>query len=225
MLGGPMHKEVELITEAGLPYRARLRPGAAADRAVLVGSWMPTLELGPASWLDRGWPWETFGTSELHLDLNSEWLVLADEVEPGAIGELFGVLVTTGPVTAQQAGLQELLKIDGELIWVEYIAIAPSLRSDCPSPLRRKPRLKIVGSQIMKAAIARSEELGLSGRIGLHAEGDDARKTYTDPSPKGWNMRNLGDAPHRAGGAFPVCFGDAAWAAEFCSRPGAGGRK
>lgn len=146
--------------------------------------------------------------------------MLADEVESTARGELFGVLVTTGPATAKQAGIDMLPGMDGELIWVEYIAIAPSLRPDCPAPYRRKPRVKGVGPQLMRAAIARSEALGLSGRIGLHAEGDGARETYTTK----WNMRYLGEAIHRAGGAYPVCCGDAAWAAQFCSGLGAGRR-
>jgi hypothetical protein len=62
----------------------------------------------------------------------------------------------------------------------------------------------------MLAAIARSESMGLEGRIGLHAEGPVACNAYTS-----WNMRQLDDAPHPAGGQFPVFFGDATWAREF----------
>jgi hypothetical protein len=42
--------------------------------------------------------------------------------------------------------------------------------------------------------------LGFQRRIGLHAEGDGARETYTTK----WGMRDLGEAVHRAGGAYPV---------------------
>lgn len=216
-----MFERAELITEAGEAYKARLRRGTSTDRTALEKSWVPTLEGGPSYWLDREWPWSTFGTSDLHLDLNPEWLVLADELEPEASGELFGVLVTTGPATVEQAGIQELLEAENALLWVEYIAIAPSLRPDCPLHRRRKPCVKVVGPQLMRAAIARSEALGQSGRIGLHAEGDGARETYTAK----WRMRFLGNAEHRAGGAYPVCFGDAEWAAQFCSGLGEKGRR
>ena len=164
----------------------------------------------------------TFGLSDLHLDENPEWLVIADELGPTPSGELFGVLVTTGPATAQQAGIDELLEMTGKsTMWVEYIAIAPSLRPDCPAQFRRKAHVKAVGPQLMRAAIGRSEELGCDGRICLHAEGDGARETYTAK----WRMRDLGYATHRAGGAYPVCFGDAAWAAEFCSGLSKRGRR
>ena len=219
-LAKPMLEVAVLSTETGDAYQARLRLGTPMDRIALVASWGPTLERGPVHWQDREWPWRTFGATDLHLDVKPQWLVLADEVEPTARGELFGVLVTTGPSTANQAGISDLLEMDSELIWVEYIAIAPSLRPDCPAPYRRKPRVKGIGPRLMRAAIARSEALGLSGRIGLHAEGDGARETYKTK----WGMRDLGEAVHRAGGAYPVCFGDAAWAAQFCSELGAGRR-
>lgn len=217
-----MLQQVELITEAGAAYLACLRPGTSADRTELEKSWLPTLERGPTKWLDWEWPWRTFGLSDLHLDENPEWLVIADELGPTPSGELFGVLVTTGPATAQQAGIDELLEMTGKsTMWVEYIAIAPSLRPDCPAQFRRKAHVKAVGPQLMRAAIGRSEELGCDGRICLHAEGDGARETYTAK----WRMRDLGYATHRAGGAYPVCFGDAAWAAEFCSGLSKRGRR
>ncbi len=179
---------------------------------MLVKSWGPTLNRGPLAWLDREWPWRTFGTSDLHLDKDPEWLVIADELGSTPSGELFGVLVTTGPATARQAGIDDLLEMEDEsMMWVEYIAIAPSLRHDCPVEEQRKVHIKAVGPQLMRAAIARSQDLGHGGRIGLHAEGDGARKTYTGK----WRMRELGNADHRTGGAYPVCFGDAAWATQF----------
>jgi hypothetical protein len=215
-------RQVELITGTGAAYGACLRLGTPKDRTTLEKSWLPTLERGPATWLDRDWPWPTFGTSDLHLDENPEWLVIADELGPTPSGELLGVLVTTGPATAQKVGIDELLEMNGNsMMWVEYIAIAPSLRPDCPARYRRKSPVKAVGPQLMRAAIARSEALGNGGRIGLHAEGDGARDTYTVK----WRMRGLGNATHRAGGAYPVCFGDAAWAAEFCSGVSRGGRR
>lgn len=218
-----MRDEVQLIIETeGAPhvYRARLRLGTQADRTVLVRSWGPVLEDGPDHWADREWPWDTFGAGDLHLDPNPQWLVVAGELEQGASGELFGVLVTTGPATAQDAGLAAisgpgtLLALDCALLWVEYIAIAPSIRlPDCPKPHRRPRHVKGVGPQLMRAAIERSEELGTSGRIGLHAEGDRARETYTMK----WRMICLGPAEHRAGGTYPVCFGNAEWAVQFCA--------
>jgi hypothetical protein len=212
--------EVELIAETGGPYRARLRPGTPTDRRALVLTWQPVLDAGPARWLDREWSWATIGKSELHVEASPELLVIADEVETGASGDVLGVLVTTGPTTVEHAGIAELLELDGGLLWVEQIATAPSLRKDCPPAHRRKPRLKLVGSHLMRAAIARSRSFGLGGRIGLHAEGEIACATYD-----GWLMRSLGDGVHRAGGMYPVYFGDGAWADRFCSAPDAPGRR
>lgn len=218
-----MPEEVEIITAAGAAYRARIRLGTASDRRTIVQSWVPVLDRGPSHWLDRDWPWETFGDGDLHIDLSPEWLVIADEIEAEPSGEIFGVLVTTGPTTARQAGIGELPGMAGEsMLWVEYIAIAPTIRlPDCSLLDRRKTHVKAVGPQLMRAAIARSGALGAGGRIGLHAEGDGARETYT----KRWDMRDLGEATHRAGGAYPVCFGDAAWAAKFCSGLSRSGRR
>ncbi len=207
-----MRKEVELITETGATYRALLRPGTPADRVALVKSWAPLLERESAIWLDWEWPWKTFGTSDLHLDQNPEWLVITDELESEESDELFGVLVTTGPTTAQQAGIEELLGPNARLLWVEYIAIAPAIRPNCPYSDQRKPRVKGVGRQLMCAAVARSVDLDLEGKIGLHAEGPSAN-TYT-----AWGMHSVGNAGHRAGGSFPVFFGDAMWATGFIDR-------
>ena len=214
-----MIEEVELITDSGDSYRARLRRGNPADRAALVKSWVPMLERGPAHWLDREWGWDTFGESDLHLPRHDpEWLVLADELEPGARSDLLGVLVTTGPISATEAGLAALsgpaerLAADRRLLWVEYIASAPSVRPDCPSLDQRKPRLKGVGYRLMCAAIARSFDLGIDGVIGLHAEGPSA-SVYAR-----WNMAHIGDAEHRAGDRFPVFFGDTIWASGFPDR-------
>ncbi|MEO7591450.1 MAG: hypothetical protein ABI134_09585, partial [Byssovorax sp.] len=95
-----------------------------------------------------------------------------------------------------------------DLLWVEYIAIAPSLRRDCPDQDRRPRYLRGVGVRLMMAAIARSRSMGLGGRLALHAEGEVACSAYTS-----WEMRGLGSLPHPAGGKFPVFFGDVAWAA------------
>ena len=72
--------------------------------------------------------------------------MLADDVEPGATGDVLGILVTTGPVTPEKAGLGDILKHPGSLLYVEQIAItAPSLRGNCPESCRRKPRLLATG--------------------------------------------------------------------------------
>lgn len=189
----------------------------------LLTSWAPMLESGPAEWLDRDWPWQTFGSTDLHLEMNPEWLVLADELEPGASGDLLGVLVTTGPATMAEACIDDPPAVDVPSLWVEYIAIAPWLRPDCPPRRRREVVLKLVGTALMMAAIARSKSLGLDGRIALHAEGDGARRTYLDKER--WGMRHIGNGSHRTGSAYPVCFGDSAWAAQFGSVPRNTGRR
>lgn len=209
-----MPQQVEIFTEGGDPYQAQVRPGTQADRQMLVKLWAPLLDRERAMWPDWEWPWQTLGKSDLHLDDNPELLVLADELEPGSSGELFGVMVTTGPTTAQQAGLGLLLAATVRLLWLEYISTAPSIRRECPSNDQRQPRVKGVGRALMCAAIGRSFDLRLDGAIGLHAEGRSA-DTY---GARGWGMRNIGDADHRAGGSFPVFFGDASWAADFSGR-------
>jgi len=117
------------------------------------------------------------------------------------------VLVTTAPITAQAAALDNAAAVSGALCWVEYIAIAPSLRRDCPDLDRRAPILKGVGARLMIAAIERSRTMGLGGRLALHAEGESACKAY-----ESWGMRRLAPATHPARGSYPVFLGDDAWA-------------
>jgi len=206
-----MRVEVQLADESGQPYRALIRPGTERDRRHLVKSWRPVLSRGPEHWLDREWAWEQFGAAELAFPNNPEWLVLTDELEREARGDVLGVLVTTVPVSAAEAALTDRAAAAQAMLWVEYIAIAPSLRKpDCPPQDRRVPFLKAIGVRLMLAAIMRSEVMQLGGRIGLHAEGTIAYETYTR-----WNMRELGKALHPAGGRFPVFFGDATWAREY----------
>lgn len=219
-----MRVEVTLLDENGQPYRALMRWGTAADRRHLVKTWVPVLDAGPEHWLDRDWPWGTFGEGEggelAFPSSNPEWLVLADEVAPDARGDLLGVLVTTVPVTAADAALTDEVAASAAMVWVEYIANAPSLRGrDCPQPFRRAPFLKGIGVRLMLEAIKRSEGMGLSGRVGLHAEGTLAYDTYSTR----WKMRELGKATHPAGGEFPVFFGDATWAAKYRTAANNGG--
>jgi hypothetical protein len=179
-----------------------------------VAVWAPILDRGPRTWLDRDWSWETLDASDqLAFDVDPEWLVLADEVEPDSKGDILGILVTTGPIAPTDASLDIGTIGDGSLAWVEYIAIAPSVRPDCPALDRRGIMLKRVGAQLMLAAIKRSRSLGCDGRLGLHAEGDVAKRAYG-----AWNMQELPEALHPAGGSFPVFFGSADWARDFTER-------
>jgi len=147
---------------------------------------------------------------ELAFGIAPEWMVIVDDVEPGAHGDILGVLVTTGPVTATSPGLPPTLRESAPVLWVEYIAIAPNLRPNCPPTDRRSARLKGIGTRLMQHAIARSQRLGCGGRIGLHAEGDGARTSYT-----GWGMTEQPPAPHPTGGSYPVFLGSDAWASDF----------
>jgi len=211
-----MRVEVKLADDNGQPYGALIRRGTAADRRHLVRTWIPVLDRGPKHWLDREWPWGTFGEGEeaelAFPSSNPEWLVLADEVAPDARGDLLGVLVTTAPVTAVDAALADGGAASAAMLWVEYIANAPSLRGrDCPPQYRRAPFLKGVGVRLMLEAIKRSERMGFGGRVGLHAEGTVAYDTYRTR----WGMRELGNAEHPAGGDYPVFFGDTSWASGY----------
>lgn len=202
-----MIAEVTLADEHKRPYRALLRDGKEQDRERLVKTWAPVLRRGPEGWLDREWPWEKFGITDLAFNVNPEWLVLSDEVETGSTGDVLGVLVTTAPITAQMAALKDAAAAAADLLWVEYIAIAPSLRRDCPDQDRRPHYLRGVGVRLMMAAIERSKSMRLGGRLALHAEWEVACSAYAT-----WDMRGLGRLPHPAGGDFPVFFGDVAWA-------------
>jgi len=195
------------------PYQVRTRTCTAADARALDVSWTPVFERGPRSWLDRDWRRGGLDApTELAFRVNPAWAVMTDEVEPDAQGDLLGVLVTTGPIAVRTAGLDVEVVGEEPVVWVEYIAIAPGLRPDCPPLDQRKILLKGVGPALMLCAIERSIALGCNGRIGLHAEGPVAQAAYLK-----WKMRPLPEAPHPAGGSFPVFLGDADWAREFRS--------
>lgn len=206
-----MEREAFVARADRTPYRVRLRACTSADRRTLDVTWAPVLDRGPRAWLDRDWAWSALDAlEELAFDVNPEWIVAVDAVEPGALGDILGTLVTTGPIPAEQTGIALELVGTEPLVWVEYIAIAPSLRPDCPPPDRRASPLKGLGPVLMFHAIERSRALGCDGRIGLHAEGPVAQAAYLK-----WKMRLLPDAPHPTGGNFPVFLGDAEWARNF----------
>lgn len=173
--------------------------------------WAVALERGPSGWVGRGWRWGRLDApDELAFKVDPEWIVAADEVEADALRDILGVLVTTGPITPAPPWLDPSVVGSARLVWVEYIAIAPSIRDDCPDGDRRGMVLKGIGTQLMLAAITRSERLGCEGRVGLHAEGEKARSTYTK-----WKMREFPEAPHPAGDSFPIFVGSAEWAQAF----------
>jgi hypothetical protein len=195
-------------------HRASLRPCTPADKRVLVEVWAPLLDRGPRGWLDREWRWDALDApNQLAFNVDPEWFVLADEVEPDSRGDLIGTVVTTGPISPADASLDIKTVGTESVVWVEYVAMAPSNRKNCPDADRWKVLLKPVGWHLMIAAIRRSQRLGCNGRIGLHAEGEVAEQTYL-----GWKMQKLPDAPHPAGGAYPIFFGSAKWAQEFMKR-------
>ncbi len=207
-------RHVLMLRDDGCTHRVSLRLCTPTDKRVLVEAWAPILDRGPRAWLDRGWSWVALDApDQLAFNVDPEWLVLADDVELDAKGDLIGTLVTTGPISPADASLKTESIGDEDLVWVEYVAIAPSLRKNCPDLDRRKVLLKPVGSQLMIAAIRRSESVGCDGRVGLHAEGAVAEETY-----EAWGMQRLPAAPHPAGGAFPVFFGSADWAQGFIKK-------
>jgi hypothetical protein len=204
-------RDALVVRSDGLRHRVRLRTCTTGDVRVLCTTWPPVFDQGPAEWLDREWRWDALDDPEqLAFRESLEWIVAVDEAEAGAEGGVLGVLVTTGAITVAEAALDPAVVGERPLVWVEYIAISPTLRPECPPFDRRQPLLKGVGRTLMLCAIERSVGLGCDGRIGLHAEGAGARDTYLR-----WKKQNLPDAPHPAGGTYPVFFGDADWARGF----------
>lgn len=203
-------REVTLSCD-GRPYRASIRCQTKQDTRVLVEIWAPALDRGPSNWLDREWTWHNL-VGESAFPTGCESLVIADDVENECRGDILGILVTTGPHEPATVGLPASGS-DSSLLWVEYIAIAPSLRDDCPSTDARQPRLTLIGPQLMLSAIQRSSELGCTSRLGLHAEGEKAQKAYLK-----WGMKQFPAGAHPCGGSYPVFYGDSAWAESFQNR-------
>jgi hypothetical protein len=207
-------RDVLVRRDDGSPYGLRLRACTAADVDVFTNAWSPVLDRGPSAWLDRGWIWDRLSApDQLAFKVSPEWVVLADEIEPGAQRDLLGVMVTTGPIAPEDASLDAALVGNASALWVEYLAAAPSIRRDCPEGDRRSTNLNRVGARLMLAAIERSWDLGCEGRVGLHAEGDIAELVY-----EAWDMERLEDAPHPAGGVFPIFWGSADWAKQFAEK-------
>jgi hypothetical protein len=204
---------VPIPDDQGGTHSVQLREGTDADSRRLVATWAPLLERGPRSWLDAEWRWEDL-RAEVAFPIAPHWVVLADDAGATPTHDLLGVLVTSGPVPLERAGLQSAGIGTEDVIWVEYIAIAPSLRPDCPPADRRQTALKAVGSKLMQYAIERSLTLGCGGRIALHAEGPGAIAAYE----KNWRMLRLDEKPHPAGGSFPVFFGAEVWSRAFLER-------
>src|SRR5581483_644639 len=128
-----MLPKVVIVPGDGVDRQVQLRLCSPQDASQLAASWAPVLERGPSTWLDRGWRWEELdAATELAFQDGPEWVVIADCVEADAPGDLLGVLVTSGPIAAQAAGLDVTMVGTDGLVWVEYIAIAPGLRPGCP---------------------------------------------------------------------------------------------
>jgi len=184
---------------------AVIRDANQADKQALLTHWAPKLRAGPPKWLDRLWNWDELDNpTELACKEKPRWLVLAAED-----GELFGTLVISGPIA-----LRELVPgaSSEPYLWIEYLAIAPSIRRDCPPGFVRAQRVVPVGVRLMQVVIELSVERGAGGRVALHAEGDIAIDTY-----KKWEMRRL---PERArhpsdGELYWVFVGDEDWAQTF----------
>lgn len=182
---------------------ARVRPCSIADTRAFVLRWGPSLDLLGAP--DGDWKWSDLASeSEVAFHVEPEIVVLVAEAQDDVP---LGVLVTSGPIQIDVAELDADVTGHEPVLWVEYIAIAPDLRPGAG----RTPALKGVGPLLMEYAIHRSRALDCQGRIALHAEGSLAVTIYETK----WNMRRLSEAPHPAGGTFPVFFGSAAWARDF----------
>lgn len=206
-----MPGEVLLLCDGGEKRRAIVRQAIEADTRVFVGAWAPLLERGPAHWLDSQWRWDNLlDESQLAFSTGSELLVLVD-VE--LAGQIWGVVATSGPHEIDKTGLDEKVVGLEKVLWLEYIAIAPALRKDCPESDRSAIKLRGLGAMLMRQAIERSQALGCQGRIALHAEGGSAIAAY-----ERWEMQCLPEAPHPAGGAYPIYFGDQRWAEDFLAK-------
>lgn len=85
-------------------------------------------------------------------------------------GELQGLMLANDTTTArlpEQAGKP--------LVYIEFVATAPWNRAE----VQRPPRYRGVGSAFMAKAVQLSNEMGYSGRIGLHSL-PEAERFYRD---------------------------------------------
>lgn len=203
---GMDRKYVRLPTATALTVAAVVRPVTEADKRLLLTQWRPVLNRGPAEWLDREWEWADLDhADQLACTNNAQWVVVASHDD----AELFGVLVVSGPVP-----LSEMVPGTDQrrFLWVEYLAISPTIRGDCPSNQVREVRVKAVGKLMMTVAIELSVASGADGRVGLHAEGSVAIASY-----RRWNMSELDTkARHPTGDdLYTIFIGDESWAAAF----------
>lgn len=106
-----------------------------------------------------------------------------------------GVLVTTRPgdLIRGRPVLNEGLKAKGisgeDMLWVEYIAIAPWLLED--DAKRVEVQRLGVGSALMKVAIQLARQTTRDKHVGLHAQGALAEDTYR----RRWKMLEDGNDP------------------------------
>lgn len=117
----------------------------------------------------RHWEWERKARA-----MNADSLAIS--VEAGS--ETQGLMIIR---TDKVCRLPE--QLGKPLVYVDYLAAAPW---NLPE-LVQTPRLRKSGTRLLEAAIRYSEEIGLNGRIGLHAL-QQAESFYRDR----FHMRDLG---------------------------------
>jgi hypothetical protein len=124
--------------------------------------WRPLLGWFPPPGGDADWDWSALIAEERALAPTATWLFAVE-----ADGLLQGLMIA-------QNGASYVANLDGQqLLYVSYVATAPWNRSGFRRGAYTKrivpEALAGVGEALIIAAIAKSRELGLDGRIGLHS--------------------------------------------------------
>lgn len=143
-----------------------------ARHLAVAKAWQPILALHKQD--DAGWDW-------------GELLREAAESEALQVGRYENYALECA------GDLQALMQIElvahqsrvdgGRIVYVEYLATAPSNRDDIQKP----PRFRGCGSAMLAMALARSRDFGYPVRVGLHskpgAEGFYRKKKLVDHGP------------------------------------------
>lgn len=142
--------QIQLRSSAGELVPGEIVPANAEHLGQIRQTW--TSLLNEAQQPDRGWDWEYFIRLAHKESRYEAWAVEAENLVQGMI------LLETRWHSSQ-------VSVGDRLVYVEAIASAPWNRS----LFGYQAHLKGAGSVLMRFSRTRSQEVGCSGRVGLHS--------------------------------------------------------